>query len=273
MGLLETIASGGRSQGESIGDFAMGLQKLKMQKEQLDLQKQTTMENLSTIREKKQKEQQKTDIISSTMAEVQSMGGTEEEQERNFAEISISRAKAVGDLDLVKELKAAYKPAKKPELFSKADRAKYTDDSVKAAEKTGKQSDLRLRPEVYAKEAKKLGANQHLLPNGSIITTSEIRAAMDEDFPKTSQQELILLQATNPAAYVKAKAANLDRPSIADYTQLNYGIDITGKAPTIKPGQGFETLPPASQHKGKTIIDKLTGDALISDGENWIPKP
>lgn len=271
MALLDLIASGGQT-GPTLGETAIGLEKLKMQQEELGLKRQTVMSNLQTLREKKQQVQQKQSIISSSQSDALVMGGTEAEQENNFAQIAISRAKATGDLDLVKELQSAYKTPKKEKLFALPNRKEYTDESAKTFEQTGKASDLRIRPEVYASKEKKLGPNQHLLPNGEILTTSEIRAAMDEDFPKTSQQELILLQAMNPQAYVQAKAANLDRPRLGDYAQEKYGIDITGRAPQIKPGKGFADLPPASQHEGKTVKDKHTGQLLISDGVNWVPK-
>jgi len=128
----------------------------------------------------------------------------------------------------------------------------------------------------YFKPTKEKGvtlkANEHWLPEGGIITTNEIRKARDADYPVTSQQELILLQAMNPEAYVKAKTANLNRPPLFEYSQEKFGIDITGKAPGIVPRQGFATLPQASQHKGKTIRDKHTRQLLISDGDTWVPK-
>lgn len=111
MGLLDLISSGGQT-GPTLGETAIGLEKLKMQQQELGLRQQSVMSNLQSLREKKETAQLRKDIISSSQREAFQLGGSEAQQAKNFSDLAINRARATGDLDLADQLKESYKSPK-----------------------------------------------------------------------------------------------------------------------------------------------------------------
>lgn len=109
MSLLDMIASGGQ-QGPTLGETALGLEKLQMQQEELGLKRQEVQANLQNLRERKQQEQQKRDILASSQADALRAGGTPEQQQQFFQEVAQQRAQQTGRIDIVEELKDAYRP-------------------------------------------------------------------------------------------------------------------------------------------------------------------
>lgn len=103
------IASGGQ-QGPTLGETALGLEKLQMQQEELGLKRQEVQANLQNLRERKQQEQQKRDILASSQADALRAGGTPEQQQQFFQEVAQQRAQQTGRIDIVEELKDAYRP-------------------------------------------------------------------------------------------------------------------------------------------------------------------
>jgi len=113
MALIDMISSGGQT-GKSMSDRMSDLQRLEMQGERLAMQKETSMANLQTLKEKRARSEEKDMLISTTMQEASQFEGTDADRKEWFDSTLEQRARATGRLDIVKELRESYGSTAKP---------------------------------------------------------------------------------------------------------------------------------------------------------------
>jgi len=92
---------------------------------------------------------------------------------------------------------------------------------------------------------KKLKANEHRQPDGKIVTTSEIRAAHRMEYGLASDDDLFMMKQVNPKQYSIEKAKIGSAPSVFQFSQKSYGIDLQGGARDPSVPKGVKE----SQHK------------------------
>ena len=147
------------------------------------------------------------------------------------------------------------------------------------------ESELNKDEETHKANLAKVGAlnaNEHMLPNGSKVSTSELRQMHKAKFKIMDEEDFkmfSIINKDNPDAVKKERSKIDNAPPFDKWARTEYGVDVYGKMPTInQPGTKptFNKLPEPSANIGAEILDNQTGKILtpkkVGGVWKWVPK-
>lgn len=113
----------------------------------------------------------------------------------------------------------------------------------------------------------KLKANEYKRKDGSIVTTSELRAEYKMDYKLMDEFDLRMLQNQNPTRYAIEKAKYDNAPPFRQYAKLAHGIDVRGGQSDVPPGMTTEQIAAERALGIPAEVSRLKkGESMSKDG-------